>query len=176
MTGRPLYEVDPDAWAARLAEGNATQPRKRVSADALIRDPDGHVLIVEPTYKPGWDTPGGMSEANEPPHETVRRELREELGLDIEPGRLLVVDWVPPHGPWDDLLAFVFDGGTLTAEQAQGLRPDDDEVGGIRFCRPAELPERLPKRLERRITAALTVLHGESASRFLVDGRDAIDA
>lgn len=175
MTGRPWYEVSPDAWEAHLAEGNATQPRKRVSADALIRDPDGHILIVEPTYKPGWDTPGGMSEANEPPHETVHRELHEELGLDVSLGRLLVVDWVPPHGPWDDLLAFVFDGGTLTTEQAGQLRPTDDEIGRICFCPPDELPDRLPKRLERRISAALVVLQGQAASRFLIDGREAFD-
>ena len=68
----PLYERDPDAWNAYLAEGNATQPRKRVSADLLIRDDTGRILLVEPKYKPDWDVPGGMAEANEPPHATAR--------------------------------------------------------------------------------------------------------
>ncbi|MFD8591350.1 NUDIX domain-containing protein, partial [Streptomyces sp. NPDC059637] len=57
--------ADPEAWNAYLAEGNATQPRKRVAADVLLRDPAGRFLLVEPTYKPGWDLPGGMAEANE---------------------------------------------------------------------------------------------------------------
>ncbi|HWG65189.1 MAG TPA: NUDIX domain-containing protein, partial [Streptosporangiaceae bacterium] len=75
----------------------------------------GRILLVDPTYKPDWDLPGGMAEANEPPADAVRRELREELGLGIQVGDLLCVDWVSPHGPWDDLLNFIFDGGTLTA-------------------------------------------------------------
>lgn len=65
--------ADPDAWNAYLAEGNATQARKRVAADVLIRDASGRVLLVNPTYKPGWDLPGGMVEANEPPHAAAIR-------------------------------------------------------------------------------------------------------
>ena len=68
-----------------------------------------------PKYKPDWDLPGGMAEANEPPADAVRRELREELGLDLHVGELLCVDWVSPHGPWDDLVNFIFDGGVLTS-------------------------------------------------------------
>jgi hypothetical protein len=33
---RPLYERDPAAWNASLAEGNARQPRKRVATDVII--------------------------------------------------------------------------------------------------------------------------------------------
>jgi ADP-ribose pyrophosphatase YjhB (NUDIX family) len=100
---RPV-PADPDAYRQWLAEGNATQARKRVAADVLIRDMAGRILLVNPTYKPGWDLSGGMAEANEPPHEAAVRELREELGLDVVPRGLLVVDWVPPHGPWGDSL------------------------------------------------------------------------
>jgi hypothetical protein len=51
---------------AYLAEGNAKQARKRVSADAIVRDSSGRILLVDPIYKPDWDMPGGMAEANEP--------------------------------------------------------------------------------------------------------------
>ena len=44
----PLYERDPVAWQAYLAEGDATQPRKRVGADVLIRDHQGRILLVDP--------------------------------------------------------------------------------------------------------------------------------
>jgi hypothetical protein len=64
---RELYERDPEAWNAYLAEGNARQARKRVSADILLRDQRDRILLVDPTYKPDWDLPGGMAEANEPP-------------------------------------------------------------------------------------------------------------
>jgi 8-oxo-dGTP diphosphatase len=165
------WEVDPEGWAAYLADGNATQARKRVSADAIIRDERGQVLVVRPTYKPGWDMPGGMAEANERPDIAVRRELREELGLDLIVGRLLCVDWVSPHGPWDDQLAFVFDGGVLTDSQVRALHPTDEELIGFAFCDPPELADRLSSRLAPRIVAAHDALiHGGGAA-YLVDGQ-----
>lgn len=118
----PLYQRDPEAWRAYLAEGNAAQARKRVSADALIRDQAGRILLVDPGSKPGWDLPGGMAEANESPDDCPQRQVREELALDLQVGPVPVVDWVPPHGSWDDLLAFVFDGGVLTAERIAAIR------------------------------------------------------
>lgn len=124
---------EPDRWAY-LAEGNARQARKRVAADVLIRDEADRALLVNPTYKDFWDLPGGMAETNEPPRAAAERELREELGLTVPAGRLLALEWVAPHGPWDDQLVFVFDGGALTAAQAARLRPTDPEVEALTFA------------------------------------------
>jgi 8-oxo-dGTP diphosphatase len=155
----PLYQRDPAAWQRHLAEGNATQPRKRIGADALIRDEQGRILLVDPTYKPDWDLPGGMAESNEPPHEAVRRELREELGLDLHVGRMLCVDWVPPHGPWDDALMFVFDGGVLDADRTKTLRPVDDELASLAFCTAEEASSRLRPYVWHRAWAAIGALN-----------------
>ncbi len=156
MTGaEPLYERDPAAWQEHLAEGNATQARKRVSADMLIRDDAGGILLVDPGYKPLWDLPGGMAEANESPPECARREVKEETGLDLSPGRILCVEWVPPHGPWDDLLAFIFDGGVLSPERAAGIRLLDGELNGFGFFDEAQAVSRLSQRAARRMAAAL---------------------
>jgi 8-oxo-dGTP pyrophosphatase MutT (NUDIX family) len=154
----PLYERDPEAWRAYLAEGNAKQPRKRVSADVILRDRAGRMLLVDPKYKPDWDTPGGMAEANEPPHQAVQRELKEELGLDLQVGMLLCVDWVSPHGPWGDLLAFIFDGGELSDEQIAGLKLIDAELGAFEFCSPEQAQQRLRPYVWRRVVVALEAL------------------
>jgi 8-oxo-dGTP diphosphatase len=151
----PLYQRDPHAWETYLADGNAKQASKRVRADALIRDEAGRVLLVDPGYEPGWAIPGGVAEANESPAECVQRELREELGLDIEPAGLLCVDWVPPHGPWDDLLAFVFDGGLLPHDRAGDIRLLHGELLGFEFCDEAEVARRLRPCAWRRIQGAL---------------------
>ncbi|HEV2374309.1 MAG TPA: NUDIX hydrolase [Streptosporangiaceae bacterium] len=167
--GAPLYERDPQAWRAHLAEGNATQPRKRVGADMVIRDRHDRILLVDPQYKPDWDLPGGMSEANEPPAETARREVKEELGLDTQPGALLCVDWVSPHGPWDDSLMFIFDGGVLNDEQATSLRLLDGELAAFEFCTSEEASERLRLYVWRRLSAALDALTTRQAV-YLQDG------
>ncbi|WP_322759555.1 NUDIX hydrolase [Frankia sp. Cr2] len=155
---------------AHPADGNARQARKRVSADAVIRDETGRLLLVDPTYKPDWDLPGGMAEANEPPRDALRRELKEELNLGIPVGELLCVDWVSPHGPWDDLLAFVFDGGTLPADRARALHSVDPELAAVRFWPPTEAARLLRPYVWRRTQAALTALERGTA-RYLQDGR-----
>nr|BFE76200.1 hypothetical protein GCM10020092_095010 [Actinoplanes digitatis] len=41
----------------------ATLPRKRMAAGVLLSDGRDRVLLVEPTYKPYWEIPGGTVEA-----------------------------------------------------------------------------------------------------------------
>ncbi|WP_030021407.1 NUDIX domain-containing protein [Streptomyces monomycini] len=161
---------DPDAWNAYLAEGNAKQPRKRVAADVLFRDTQGDFLLVRPTYKPGWDLPGGMAEANEAPEDAAVREVKEELGLTVTLLGLLVVDWVPPHGPWDDQLAFIFDGGVLA--EGLPLGPHDEEVGDLAFVSCAEVGARVRRRLAHRFEAAVAALSSGSTT-YLHDGTPA---
>lgn len=155
---KQLYERDPEAWNAYLAQGNARQPRKRVAADVIIRDQNQRLLLVNPNYKPDWDLPGGMAEANEPPLEAARREVQEELGLIINVRALLCVDWVPPHGPWDDTLVFVFDGGILPEARIDSLELTDDELSAFRFCTADEAAELLRPYVWDRIATALAAL------------------
>jgi len=152
---RPLYERDPEAWNASLVEGNAHQPRKRVATDVIVRDERNRLLLVNPTYKPDWDLPGGMAEANEAPADAARRELREELGLSVEIGGLLCVDWIPPHGPWDDTVVFVFDGGTLAPAAITALQLGDDELSDFQFCPPSQAAMLLRPYVWQRAEAAL---------------------
>lgn len=66
----------------------------RVAAGALFVDGD-RVLLVHKTYGSGWDIPGGYLDRGESPAQACEREIREELGLNRTPGRLLVLDWAP---------------------------------------------------------------------------------
>jgi 8-oxo-dGTP diphosphatase len=169
----PLYERDPEAWQAHLAEGNAKQPRKRVAVDALLRDQQGRILLVKPSYKPGWDLPGGMVEANESPLDALRRELTEELDLNRPSYRLLCIDWVPPHGPWDDQISFIFDGGSLQSDECERLMGHDQEIVDIQFAHQEGFEDLLRPRLWRRVRVALEILGCGGPPRYLHDGRPA---
>lgn len=171
-TETPLYQRDPEAWRKHLAEGNSKQARKRVGADAILHDEHGRILLVDPKYKPGWDLPGGMVEANEPPLDALRRELKEELDHDIhtEDITLLCVDWVSPHGPWDDSLMFIFNAGTLTTQQASTLRLTDGELAAYEFCTSTQAAQRLRPYVWRRVDAALQALESR-CTIYLHDGK-----
>jgi 8-oxo-dGTP pyrophosphatase MutT (NUDIX family) len=133
----------------------ATLPRKRMGAGALLSDNQGRVLLVEPTYKDYWEIPGGSVEADESPHAAVVRELKEELGLPVQLGRLLVVDWVPPRPDRTEGLMMVFDGGVLTPLQIEQIRLPADELRSWAWCTEQQAGERLSELLARRISAAV---------------------
>ena len=158
-----------------LAEGNAKQARKRVAAKVLIRDQIGRILLVNPTYKEHWDMPGGMAEANEPPRFAARREIAEELGVHLEVGALLALDWIGPHGPWDDQLVFIFDGGTLPDDTINELTITDREISEFGFFSAPETSRLLRTDVAERLMHAvdsLTTNHTHYTEQHDVDRSD----
>lgn len=135
------------------------------AAGALFFDEAGRLLLVEPTYKPNWEIPGGVVEQGETPTEACRREVAEELGLHREPGRLLVVDWAPHQN--DDRILFVFDGGTLS--NSTEIRLQADELKSYEFVTSERAAERLIPRLARRVAEALRARES-GETRYLEHG------
>jgi 8-oxo-dGTP diphosphatase len=59
---------------------------------AVLRDDKGRLLLVKRGHEPGaglWSLPGGRIEPGETDAEALVREMREETGLEVEPGPLL---------------------------------------------------------------------------------------
>ena len=136
-----------------------------MGAGAVIRDPAGRVLLVKPTYAPGWELPGGSTEADESPRESCRRELAEELGLDLQPGRLLVLEWQGPELDRTESLMLLYDGGVIDQ-----LTLPQQELEACVFVAPADLDVHLVPRLARRLRAALVGLAGSRLVE-MEDGR-----
>ena len=124
----------------------------RVAAGVLFRDQDGRVLLVKPTYKQGWDIPGGYVEPGERPKQAARREVREELGIAPPIGRLLAVDWAP-HPAEGDKLLFIFDGGHAELEISR-LTLEKDEIDRVQYVDLATADDRMPARLLERLRSA----------------------
>ncbi|WP_433436192.1 NUDIX domain-containing protein [Nonomuraea sp. CA-141351] len=141
---RPYLE--PADWYASL-------PTAYVSACMLLTDGDDRVLLVKPDYRPHWAIPGGVVEAGEAPHECAMREILEELGLDVRPGDLLVVDWSPPQGERPRaMMNFLFGGGTIT--DPSRIRLQADELDDAEFLSWEDAEDRLPRNTSARIPAA----------------------
>jgi 8-oxo-dGTP pyrophosphatase MutT (NUDIX family) len=134
---------------------NSFLPRKRAISQMLVRDPDGRVLLCQLTYKRDWDLPGGVVEVGESPRVAVQREVEEELGLAIEAGELVLTDWLPAWGGWDDAVCLVFDGGTHGHEVLAGVVMQEREIRDVRFCTLEEVDELAADFTSRRVRAAV---------------------
>lgn len=66
-------------------------PRHSVSAGAAVIRDDGRVLAIKRRDNGAWVQPGGVVELDEDPRDTVRREVLEETGVEVEPGALVGV-------------------------------------------------------------------------------------
>src|SRR5207244_3146056 len=67
------------------------QSRFTATAGAMIFDDQGRILLLEHVFRPdsGWGIPGGFLTKDEQPEEALRRELREEIGIELDQIELL---------------------------------------------------------------------------------------
>lgn len=127
-----------------------------VAAGVLLFDEDDRVLLVDPTYKPGWEFPGGVVESGEAPAQAGIREVAEEIGIQLERvPKLLVIDWEAPEPPGYGGLRLLFDGGLLPGRDAERLLLPGSELRGWRFVTEAEAATMLPPTRYERLRWAL---------------------
>lgn len=127
-----------------------------LAAGVLLFDEADRVLLVDPTYKPGWEFPGGVVESGEAPARAGMREVKEEIGIElVDVPRLLVVDWEPPRPPAFGGLRLIFDGGTLDSAAAGQLVLPGSELRGWRFVTEVEAAGLLPANRYERLRWAL---------------------
>ena len=101
-------------------------------AGAVVRDARGRVLLVRRANEPSrglWSVPGGRIEPGESAREAAAREVREETGLEVEVGELLLTAELGPYVVEDYAATVV--GGTLRA---------GDDALDARFFAAGELP------------------------------------
>jgi 8-oxo-dGTP diphosphatase len=145
-------------------------PRIPASAGGVIRDVEGRILILEPTYKSGWTIPGGQIEANgETPWEGCRREVVEETGLVVATGRLVCVDFLRPKSQRPGGLRFLFDCGTIGVADRERIVLQASEISDYRWATPSEAEQLLSGPVGRRVGQALATPAGTTV--YLEDGR-----
>ncbi|MFF3337822.1 NUDIX domain-containing protein [Streptomyces flavidovirens] len=143
------------------ASYRAVRPKVLTGATVLFTDTTGRVLLVKPAYsKDGmWQLPGGDvdSDLGENPRQAARREVREELGLDVPMGRLLATNW-SNNTPHPARVGFTYSGGVLGEADLARIRIDTSEIAEWRMAKLDEVASMAVPRLYSRIEACLTAL------------------
>jgi ADP-ribose pyrophosphatase YjhB (NUDIX family) len=101
---------------------------------------NGRVLLARrahPPFEGFWDIPGGFLDEGEEPLDGLRRELREETGLEVEPERFLGI-WMDRYG--GDSTAEATLNLYWTARVVGGDAAPADDVSELRWFNPDELP------------------------------------
>jgi 8-oxo-dGTP diphosphatase len=104
---------------------------------AVIRDDAGRLLLVKRGHEPGkglWSIPGGRVEEGESDAAAVVREVREETGLVVVPGRLIGSVRRPVGGDGG-----VFDIRDYAAAVTGGALVPGDDADDAVWAGPAEL-------------------------------------
>lgn len=128
-------------------------PRLRSASGVLIRKSD-RVLIVRTSYREGWEIPGGVVEANESPIEAAKRECLEEIGVEVQISRLLLVAHTVDRSFKGDAVHFIFEAELISDD----IKIDGREI--IDFCFATRedcrrlLHERVAERVERILALA----------------------
>ena len=164
--GAAAPDTSEEQRLAFIATLNERLPTKRVIAQGILRNDNGAVLVAELTYKLEWDLPGGVADRFESPAACLRRECREELGVDVSVGDLLTTAWLPPYRGWDDAVVFLFDLGVQQAEWITGLALQEREIVALHWVSPADLEEHVAPYAVRLIRAALAA----TCPAYLEDG------
>lgn len=120
----------------RLKIIRSTQKKFTVSVAAIIFNNKGEVLLLNHILRPkfNWGIPGGFINHGEQPEDALRRELREETGIELENVRMIRVRTINRH------IEILF-----RAEGKGKAEVKSHEISDVGWFSADNLPERLSK-------------------------------
>lgn len=100
---------------------------------AIIENDNGEILLVKRRFEPGaglWDLPGGFVRAGEDLEVSVKREVKEEIGVKVEVGRIsgVYVDDYVYDGVLNKTFCLI-----ATAKIIGGELKAEDDVADIKY-------------------------------------------
>lgn len=142
-------------------------PKFTVGVVALLRDNEDRILLLRHTYRLArpWGLPGGGLKPGESLEECLRRELREEIGMEVEIEALLSA-----AAHYDRrLVDMIFACRPAPGQSLDNFRPNS-EIAEARFFPPDALPNDLSRGMRALISTALRQAEGDKAPYVPTEG------
>ena len=143
-----IFRYLPGVFRRRLVR--IGQRRFTVTAGAFVFDEQGRLLLLEHEFRPDsrWGIPGGFLNKSEQPEEGMRRELREEVALEVDDVQFLFARTLT--GPRQVEIYFAC---TTQGEPT----PNSFEIRKAGWFAPDDLPGDLSRDQRRMIKRAIDV-------------------
>lgn len=131
------------SYISELRADVGTRPLILPGAAAIVVDADGRILLLERADTGGWGLPGGFMDPGESLEETARREVMEEVGLEVDELALMNVFSGPeqyyqyPNGDQVFNVTAVY---TATVRDWSDLKEDPSEVSAAKLFAISDLP------------------------------------
>lgn len=124
-----------------------SQARFTVTTGAVIVDKNNRILLLKHVFRAGsgWGIPGGFINKGEQPEEAIRREVREEIGLELERVELIFLRTLKKTSQ----VEIYFRALPVGASQPRSI-----EIKSASWFEPDKLPEGL-SRDQREIIARI---------------------
>lgn len=143
-------------WIVRVAAPSFT-----VGAACVIERDDGSILLVSLVYREAWGLPGGLIKRNEDVAVCARREVAEEIGLDVEltSEPAVVVDSRPQR------IDVVFRARPAVNADADAAHAKSAEIKDARWFPADELPALQHEAVSALMALAASALGPDGAAR-----------
>jgi len=126
------------------------QKRFAVTVAGMLFDDEGRILLLEHVFRPdqGWGVPGGFIVKGEQPEDGLRRELREEVSIEIDQLKLLFVRTLDTPGQVEIY---------FRARVIGDPKPSSFEIKQARWFRLDQLPPELSQDQQKLIQRAVSL-------------------
>lgn len=139
---------------SQITKWQNSLPAIPIGAQAALYNTKGELLIVKPNYREFWLLAGGVVERHESPLHALRRELREELGLQLDADRFDFrgVAFESVQGERTPVLCILF-GAELGDNEINTIRLQSKELEAYKFVAPIQAVQDAPGHSVRALVA-----------------------
>lgn len=127
--------------------------RPEAGCGAAIRDTQGRILLIQRLKEPeagAWGLPGGKIDFGENAQATARREIAEELGIEIEILHLACISEIFDGGDGRHWISPIFEARMISGTPSI-MEPD--KHGGCGWFAPGDLPAQITTPLQDYLRA-----------------------